>query len=301
MRPIMKPDEIKRHEREAYDAVAEVYNKSLAEYSARFARDLIDLMFPQKGEAALDIAGGTGAAGLKVAERMGKDGNVTITDISPGMLEQARKNAVARDLSDVKTCVMDAERLDFPDATFDIVTCSLGIMFVPNVRLAIAEAYRVLKPGGRIGYTVWSVPERFPFFACPMTAVLKRMAPAPIRLLLRAPGLGSAVLRKLLVSSLASGFSPARFSATGSLEKHLTRAGFQSVRRERRAYPLEFRSFEEFWDTLTRGTPARAMARLPATVIAEVKEEVRVHMMNPTTGALYFHNEAALVLARKPA
>jgi ubiquinone/menaquinone biosynthesis C-methylase UbiE len=60
----MKPDEIKRHEREAYDAVAEVYNKSLAEYSARFARDLIDLMFPQSGEAALDIAGGTGAAGL---------------------------------------------------------------------------------------------------------------------------------------------------------------------------------------------------------------------------------------------
>jgi hypothetical protein len=43
------------------------------------------------------------------------------------------------------------------------------------------------------------------------------------------------------------------------------------------------------------------MARLPATVIAEVKEEVRAHMMNPTTGALYFHNEAALVLARKPA
>jgi ubiquinone/menaquinone biosynthesis C-methylase UbiE len=301
MRPIMKPDEIKRHEREAYDAVAEVYNKSLAEYSARFARDLIDLMFPQKGEAALDIAGGTGAAGLKVAERIGKDGNVTITDISPGMLEQARKNATARDLSNVETRVMDAERLDFPDATFDIVTCSMGIMFVPNVRLAIAEAYRVLKPGGRIGYTVWSVPERFPFFACPMTAVLKRMAPAPIRLLLRAPGIGSAVLRKLLVSSLASGFSPARFSATGSLEKHLTRAGFQSVRRERRAYPLEFRSFEEFWDTITKGTPARTMARLPAKVIAEVKEEVRAHMMNPTTGALYFHNEAALVLARKPA
>ena len=298
----MNPDEIKRHEREAYDAVAEVYNKSLAEYSARFARDLIDLMFPQKGEAALDIAGGTGAAGLKVAERIGKDGNVTITDISPGMLEQARKNAAARDLSNVQTRVMDAEHLDFPDATFDMVTCSIGIMFFPDVRLRhrgslqSSQARRAnrlhrLERSGTVSFLRLS-HDRSP----------KAMAPAPIRLLLRAPGIGSAVLRKLLVSNLASGFSPARFSATGSLEKHLTRAGFQSVRRELRAYPLEFRNFEEFWNTITKGTPARAMAtRLPAKVIAEVKEEVCAHMMNPTTGALYFHNEAALVLARKPA
>src|SRR5688572_30879144 len=90
----MNADEIKRHEREAYDAVAEVFNLSMAQYSARFSRDLIDLMFPQNGEAALDIAGGTGATGLKLAERVGKDGNVTIADISPGMLEQAQKNAV---------------------------------------------------------------------------------------------------------------------------------------------------------------------------------------------------------------
>ena len=79
-------------------------------------------------------------------------------------------------------------------------------------------------------------------------------------------------------------------------------AGFESVRRELRAYPLEFRNCEEYWNTITRGTPAGAMAtRLPAKVIAEVKEEVCAQMMNPTTGVLYFHNEAALVLGKKRA
>jgi ubiquinone/menaquinone biosynthesis C-methylase UbiE len=298
----MNADEIKRHEREAYDAVAEVFNQSMAQYSARFSRDLIDLMFPQNGEAALDIAGGTGAAGLKLAERVGKDGNVTIADISPGMLEQAQKNAVALGLSHVRTRIMDAEQLDFPEGTFDLVTCSFGVMFFPDVTRAIGEAYRVLKPGGRVGYVVWSVPERFPFFSCPMTAVLKRMAPAPIRLLLRMPGVGPALLRRLLVSKLQTGFSPARFSGRGSLERHLVSAGFGLVRRELRAYPIEFRNCEEYWNTMTRGTPARAMAaRLPPKVFAEVREEVCAQMTNPTSGDIYFHNEAALVFGTKPA
>ena len=176
-----KADEVKRRERDVYDSVAEVFANVWARYTARFAADLIDLMFPHRGESALDLAGGTGAAGLKLAEHIGKDGSVTIVDISPGMLREAEKLAAARGLSNVSTRVMDAEQLDFPDASFDLIVCSFGVMFFPNVSGAIREASRVLKPGGRIGFTVWSDPERTPFISWPATAARgPRASAAPL-------------------------------------------------------------------------------------------------------------------------
>ncbi len=296
-----KAEEIKRHEREVYDSVAEVFGIVWARYTARFAADLIDLMFPQKGEVAQDIAGGTGAAGLRLAERIGKDGSVFITDISPGMLRQAEKDAEARGLTSVTTRAMDAEKLEFPDRSFDLITCSFGIMFVPDVRCALAEAHRVLKPGGRIGFTVWSDPSRAPFITCPATAVITRIAPAPVRFLLKAPLIGKLVLKKILITRGAAGPSGFRFSKPGSLEKHLQRAGFHSIRRELRAYPMEFATFEDYWDAVLRGSPAGQMLnQVPAAVLEEVKAEVRSRLANPNTGALYVHNEAALVLAKKP-
>ena len=86
-------DEIKRNERAGYEAVAEAFDNRLAQYTGRFAADLIDLMSPQEGEVALDIAGGTGAAGLKLAERLGPKGSMVITDLTPAMLDHAQKHA----------------------------------------------------------------------------------------------------------------------------------------------------------------------------------------------------------------
>jgi len=295
-----KADEVKRRERDVYDSVAEVFANVWARYTARFAADLIDLMFPHRGESALDLAGGTGAAGLKLAERIGKDGSVTIVDISPGMLREAEKLAAARGLSNVSTRVMDAEQLDFPDASFDLIVCSFGVMFFPNVSGAIREASRVLKPGGRIGFTVWSDPERTPFISWPATAAIRRIAPAPVRLLLKTPGIGGPLLKWLLRTRGSAGPSGLRFSRKGSLEKHLVRAGFEPVRRELRAYPLEFASFDEFWDAMLKGTPAAEMVkRIPAQVLEQIKAEARGKLANPNTGGVYVHNEAALILAKK--
>ena len=296
-----KAEEIKRHEMQVYDAVAEAFGSTWARYTSRFAADMIDLMFPQKGEAALDIAGGTGAAGLRLAERIGKDGSVIITDISPGMLWQAQKEAAARGLTNVSTRAMDAEKLEFPDSTFDLVTCSFGVMFFPGLRSALAEARRVLKPGGRIGFTVWSDPSRVPFITLPATAVITRFAPAPVRLLLKAPAIGRLVLRKILVTRGATGPSGFRFSKPGSLEKHLRLAGFHSARRELRAYPMEFATFENYWDAVVRGSPAgQLLNRVPAAGLEEITGELRSKLANPHTGAVYVHNEASLVLARRP-
>lgn len=295
-----RPD-IKKQEKEAYDSIAEVFDAVWARYTARFASDLIDFMAPQNGEVTLDLAGGTGAAGLKLAERLGPQGRVTIIDLSPRMLQQAEVNAATRLLDNVTTRVMDGENLDFPDRSFDLIVCSFGIMFFPNVPRALAEARRVLKPGGRIGFTVWSVPERVPFISYPSQATITRVAPAPVRLLLQVPVIGRRLLRKIMTSTGSLGYSGMRFSRPGSLEKLMREAGFQALRRELRAFPLQFDNFDQYWEALTQGTPAKERySRLSPNILAAAREEVRAKLADPTTGKIYVFNEAALVLGKKP-
>src|SRR5687768_15962057 len=135
----MNHPDIKKQEKEVYDSIAEVFDAVWARYTARFASDLIDLMAPQSGENTLDLAGGTGAAGLKLAERLGPKGQVTTIDLSLRILEQAELNAVTRLLDNVTVRVLDAEYIDFRDGSFDFIICSFGIKFFPDVPRALAE------------------------------------------------------------------------------------------------------------------------------------------------------------------
>jgi hypothetical protein len=135
-----------------------------------------------------------------------------------------------------------------------------------------------------------------------MAAVVRRRAPAPVRAALHLPLVGPRLLSRILVSGLPTGPGPARFSRPGQLEKVVAAAGFQAVRRESRAYPIEFESFDAYWDAVTRGTPAIEIARrLDAATIAGVQEESRARLVNGANGRILTYNEAILVLAKKPA
>ncbi len=75
-----------------------------------------------------------------------------------------------------------------------------------------------------------------------------------------------------------------------------------TARREQRAFPLEFASFDEYLEAMTKGTPGgREMAaRLPPAIFAEVREELRTEWVDPKTGRILIYNEAAQVLGKKP-
>lgn len=107
-------------------------------------------------ETVLDVAAGNGNASLAAARRFA---DVTSTDYVPELLEQGRRRAEA-DRLPMKFQVADAERLPFPDASFDVVLSSYGVMFAPDQDRAAAELLRVVKPGGRIGLANWT-PEGF--------------------------------------------------------------------------------------------------------------------------------------------
>ncbi|MDR3300425.1 MAG: bifunctional demethylmenaquinone methyltransferase/2-methoxy-6-polyprenyl-1,4-benzoquinol methylase UbiE [Candidatus Accumulibacter sp.] len=103
----------------------------------------------REGARVLDVAGGTGDLARAFARRVGKNGQVWLTDINNAMLTYGRDRLVNKGcLLPVAQC--DAERLPFPDACFDCVTVSFGLRNMTHKDQALGEMFRVLRPGGRL-------------------------------------------------------------------------------------------------------------------------------------------------------
>jgi demethylmenaquinone methyltransferase/2-methoxy-6-polyprenyl-1,4-benzoquinol methylase len=114
---------------------------------------LIDALNPPRGDrpfALLDVAGGTGDIAFRAAKASGAGFRGTVCDINSKMLQVGRDRAAAQHLDDRVSFVEgNAEALAFPDRSFDAYTIAFGIRNVPRIDLALSEAFRVLKPGGR--------------------------------------------------------------------------------------------------------------------------------------------------------
>ena len=114
---------------------------------------MITALNPPRGDtpfALLDVAGGTGDISFRAARAAGHGFRATVCDINPDMLAVGRERAAKNHLDDrVDFVEGNAEALSFPDRAFDAYTIAFGIRNVPRIDLALREAYRVLKPGGR--------------------------------------------------------------------------------------------------------------------------------------------------------
>jgi ubiquinone/menaquinone biosynthesis C-methylase UbiE len=108
------------------------------------------------GERVLDVAAGNGNATLAAARRFA---HVTSTDYVPALLDGGRRRAEAEGLQ-VTFEVADAEALPYPDASFDVLLSTFGVMFAPDHPKSSSELLRVCRPGGRIGLASWT-PEGF--------------------------------------------------------------------------------------------------------------------------------------------
>ncbi|MFP4239418.1 bifunctional demethylmenaquinone methyltransferase/2-methoxy-6-polyprenyl-1,4-benzoquinol methylase UbiE [Rhodosalinus sp.] len=111
---------------------------------------MMDWLAPRPGQHLLDVAGGTGDIAFRFLRRAG-EARVTVLDLTESMLEEGRRRAEAQRLGDRLDWVAgDAMALPFPDASFDAYTISFGIRNVTRPEDALKEAFRVLKPGGRL-------------------------------------------------------------------------------------------------------------------------------------------------------
>ena len=102
------------------------------------------------GERVLDIGSGAGTDSLVAAQMVGDEGHVTGIDMTPEMLAKARSAAAELGRRNVEFVESEAERLPFPDASFDVVISNGVIDLIPDKDAVFSEIFRVLKPGGRI-------------------------------------------------------------------------------------------------------------------------------------------------------
>ncbi len=170
------PQAFKIATRNQWETAAQGWNDQAPNIRAwlRRATDaMLDMAGVKAGARVLDAAAGAGDQTLDIAERVGPQGFVLATDLSPAILEFARANARRAGYRNVETRVADSERLEVAEASFDAAVCRLGLMFLPDPAQGLRGMHRALKPGGGICTMVFSAPEKNPCITTLMGTALK--------------------------------------------------------------------------------------------------------------------------------
>ena len=125
--------------------------ENIAELISEMHVELVERLAPKHGEHWLDLGCGAGDVAFH-AVRAGA--TVTGSDLSPTLIEAAERRAAEQGL-DLTLEVADCQSLHYPDASFDVVSSSVGVIFAPDHERVAAQLARVCRPGGRIGLTAW--------------------------------------------------------------------------------------------------------------------------------------------------
>lgn len=149
-----------------------------------YADDLAARVAGLSAHSVLEVAAGTGVVTRQLAMRLPGDTTIIATDLNAAMLEQAARVGTSRP---VEWQPADAQQLPFADASFDAVVCQFGVMFFPDKPKAIAEARRVLRPGGTFLFNTWDRIEENVFAQTVTDALADVFPDDPPRFLPRTP------------------------------------------------------------------------------------------------------------------
>ena len=168
---------------------------------------MLALARPRPGDRVLDLACGVGDPAFALAEKVGPEGRVLGLDFSPEMVEAARAWAEQHGVPNVEFRAIRSElELGVEPESFDVATCRLGLMFMPDPVAALQALRDTLKEGGRVVVSTWGPPERTPNFRLPMEIVGRHADLPPQEP--GAPGLFALPTPESLASALgAAGFT----------------------------------------------------------------------------------------------
>lgn len=229
-----------------FDTVAVDYDQYGPHFFAYFGQRFVELAKITSGMRVLDVATGRGAVLFPATEIVTE---VIGTDLSEGMVQLTQQEVAQRGLKNVRVLQMDAEVLQFPDASFDCVLCSFAFSFFPNQSQALSEFYRVLKPSGLLGISSWGrVDDRWRWVGEVIA--------------------GSA--------AKATGRGPS-FTEPNNHTKQLAEAGFADVHIETVEADLVYADAQDWWNAQWSHAMRATWLRFPPDVLAKKKTEALAH------------------------
>jgi len=248
---MIQPQAFKDNERLAWDLCADNYDGCLTEPFRPFAERLLSLVSLQRRQRVLDIAAGSGLVTLMASGSVGPEGAVVGVDLSSRMTQLARRRAEDDKIKNTHFAQVDAEALSFPDQSFDVVVCALGLMLFPQSGRALSEIRRVLKPGGTAGLSVFGRGSK----------VALRALMEPFIPLMPAPE--------------ERGPSIFGFGKGETLRESLQQAGFSDIRVEEHSHVVTFGREEDAWEMLlSLGRLGQMHSRLDQDQRDQLREQV---------------------------
>lgn len=255
---------------EVWDRISQLYPDEIDPRFEPVVDGLLRRASLRVGERVLDLGTGTGAVAAKAAALVADDGFVLAVDISPEMLDRARRRSEG---SSARFEVREAaaEAIPAGENAFDVVLASLSLMYVIDRAAAARELARVLRPGGRLVGAVWAGPESCDIVRFQQTA--GRFAPTP-----PVPGVGPGALA----------------NAEPFLDQ-LAGCGIQA-QVETDVLGFDFDDFDSAWHALAGVTAAQ----LPPERQEEAKAAVREAMWPDPAAASSFRNTVQYIVGRCP-
>jgi ubiquinone/menaquinone biosynthesis C-methylase UbiE len=299
----------KQRDAGSYDHVAGQYDAFITRFSGPLVERLIALAGIAPGSRVLDVGTGPGIVALAAAPLVGDRGHVMGVDLSEGMLVAAREKAARHPHgAHVEFRQMDAEHLAVPDASFDVVVSLFALHHFPNPAAALAEMYRVLRPGGVLCIGVGSGPSRRTWVGLVDAAVQVRDLLRRKRgRLLRAPQFLTELVERHCPAPDAEELTEMASSGwkdPGTVPRLVARAGFDDVRTDWLGQRRVIDSVQDFWN-LQRIYSSTARKRLsvasPERVAAVHADFVaRCATVQHGGGELVYSYASLYVIGRRP-